>query len=107
MKIRDAAQIDQTVKEPLEWGTLWTKSKENPLWVLTTMNMFIQMLEVVPPRALHGNSFLVGEANDVDRWGNMRYSCFVRDGLVYHKYLTVEQYCELVGVQLGHFGEEE
>jgi hypothetical protein len=80
---------------PLTWQPLWDAMEENPeKWVLTTENMYFDMLQVLPPRKMLGESFLVGEPlRHVN--GEAVYACFTKLGDVYRaKNLTVREFLE-------------
>lgn len=83
------------IAQPLEWQALWDAMELNPdKWVLTTEKMYWEMLEVLPPRKMIGQNFLVGEALcHID--GIPVYSCFSKFGDVYKtKNMTVRQFLE-------------
>lgn len=84
---------------PLEWAELWAAMKVQPFgWVRTTLEMFDSMLGVVPPRAMAGNRFLVGEADHHNDAGHAVYACFRRDDggeLVEARYMTAAEFGQL------------
>ena len=80
--------------QPLEWQNLWDAMKSNPAeWIPTTEKMYWEMLEVLPPRAHIGASFLVGEPLHDDDQGQAVYSCFNNSfGKYSAKNLTVKEF---------------
>ncbi len=79
---------------PLEWNALWAEMYKNPSeWVLTTYDMYEQMLYVLPPTLRSCKSFLYGEAH-TDCRGNKIYACFKEfdDGSFRAKFLTAQEY---------------
>ena len=79
---------------PLEWQNLWDAMDENPNeWILTTENMYWEMLEVLPPEKMIGRNFLVGEALRSNGQGEAVYSCFTKFGDTYKaKNLTIAEF---------------
>lgn len=80
---------------PLTWQPLWDAMEANPeKWVLTTENMFFDMLQVLPPRKMLGAIFLVGEPlKHVN--GEAVHACFTRkDGAHWAKNMTVREFLE-------------
>jgi hypothetical protein len=82
------------MKKPLEWQELWDAMDANPSeWIPTTEAMYWDMLEVLPPRKMIGEDFLVGEAADHNSEGEAVYSCFTKFGDTYKaKHLTVREF---------------
>jgi hypothetical protein len=82
------------MNKPLEWKELWDAMDANPdQWILTTEKMYWDMLEVLPPRKMLGENFLVGEANNHNAAGEAVYSCFTKFGDTYKaKHLTVREF---------------
>lgn len=80
----------------LEWQQLWDAMDANPdKWIETTESMYWEMLEVLPPCAMRGQCFLVGEPLRDNGQGETLYSCFVKFGDTYKaKNLTVKQFLE-------------
>lgn len=80
--------------KPLEWDELWAAMDANPdAWILTTENMYWEMLEVLPPEKMIGTNFLVGEALRSNSQGEMVYSCFSKFGNTYKaKNLTIAEF---------------
>jgi hypothetical protein len=78
----------------LEWKELWDAMDANPSeWIPTTEKMYWDMLEVLPPRKMIGEQFLVGEANDHNDNGEAVYACFTKHGDTYKaKHLTVNEF---------------
>ena len=78
----------------LEWQPLWDAMDATPEnWILTTENMYWQMLECLPPCAMDKGGFLVGEPVSHNSEGKAVYSCFRRVGDQYHaKNLTLAQF---------------
>lgn len=81
----------------LEWQPLWDAMKTTPdAWIPTTEKMYWDMLEVLPPRAMSGCTFLVGEADHHNANGRAVYACFANLGDSYRaRYLTLAQFKEL------------
>lgn len=82
--------------QPLEWQELWDAMDASPgAWIPTTEKMYWQMLEVLPPRAMRGDVFLVGEPLRDNGRGETLYSCFCRTGDNFRaRNLTVKQFKE-------------
>lgn len=82
---------------PLEWADLWAAMDADPAaWIETTEGMYWHMLEVLPPRCMKRDSFLVGEARRHNSEGNGVYACFKREaGRHFAKHLTVAEYKEV------------
>lgn len=80
----------------LEWQELWDAMDASPeAWIPTTEKMYWEMLEVLPPRAMHGGAFLVGEPLRDNGHGETLYSCFCRTGDNFRaRNLTVKQFKE-------------
>ena len=78
----------------LEWAELWAAMDASPAeWIPTTEAMYWQMLEVLPPRAMRGRCFLVGEALRDNENGQAVYACFNKLGDDYFaRNLTVEEF---------------
>lgn len=83
--------------QKLEWQPLWDAMEANPAaWIPTTEKMFWEMLEVLPPRAMRGDTFLVGEPLRSNDQGETLYACFSRIGENYRaRNLTVKQFKEM------------
>ena len=85
------------MNKPLVWQPLWDAMKANPdKWILTTEQMYWDMLEVLPPTKMIGENFLVGEAENHNAAGVAVYSCFSKFGDTFKaKHLTVREFIEL------------
>ena len=91
----ESSNANELGKEiPLEWAELWKAMKSVPQkWVLTTNEMYWAMLECLPPRAMQGDGFLVGEADHDNSEGVTVYACFMQRGDVTKaRYLTVKEF---------------
>ena len=74
----------KTDTKPLEWTELWDAMDANPSeWIPTTEAMYWQMLEVLPPRKMLGQNFLVGEAVRSNGEGEAVYAAFTKFGDTY------------------------
>ena len=84
----------KTDTKPLEWNELWDAMDASPSeWIPTTEAMYWQMLEVLPPRKMLGQNFLVGEAARSNGEGEAVYSCFTKFGDTYKaKNLTLAEF---------------
>jgi hypothetical protein len=81
------------MNQPLEWAELWTAMDASPEWVPTTETMYYEMLEAVPPAAMGGGAFLVGEAHHHNGDGQPVYAMFRRTGgQFFAKYATVSEF---------------
>jgi hypothetical protein len=80
----------------LEWAPLWDAMKAKPdAWILTNEAMYWEMLECVPPRAMAGRTFLVGEADSHNNDGYAVYACFKKFKDDYSaRYMTLAQFKE-------------
>ena len=89
----------------LDWQELWDAMDASPNeWILTTEAMYWQMLEVVPPRKMLGQNFLVGEANDHNSDGEAVYAAFTKFGDTYKaKHLTLREFMS----EHGHIPAKE
>lgn len=83
-----------SMTEQLTWQALWDAMDANPgTWIKTSEEMYWNMLEAVPPRAMRRRAFLVGEALRDDENGQAVYSCFKQVGSEYFaRNLTLEQF---------------
>lgn len=90
---RPAINMTTTTK-PLEWKPLWDAMDATPTeWIETTAGMYWEMLECLPPRAIAGGRFLVGEPlRHVD--GHAVHACFWEraDGTFWARNLTVAEF---------------
>ena len=82
------------MNKPLEWKELWDAMDANPAeWIPTTEKMYWDMLEVLPPRKMIGEDFLVSEASNHNAAGEAVYSCFTKFGDTYKaRHLTVKEF---------------
>lgn len=85
--------------EPLEWSALWAVMRLNYAcksaeWTLTTKNMFYEMLEVLPPVAMHSGAFLSSEPWTHNANGQAVYAAFRQlPGKVFQaKYMTANEF---------------
>jgi hypothetical protein len=81
------------MNQPLEWSALWAAMDAQPeAWIPTTEDMYGKMLDCLPPRAMSGGAFLVGEPlRHVD--GKAVHACFKQVGSSFFaRNLTVEQF---------------
>jgi hypothetical protein len=79
----------------LEWADLWAAMKARAdEWIETTERMYDEMLNVLPPRAMSGSGFLVGEPDHSNEFGESVYAAFSRtgDGRYFAAYRTVAQF---------------
>lgn len=79
---------------PLEWRNLWAAMDAAPdRWQATTRRMFDEMLGAVPPAAIGGGAFLVGEAAHHNAQGEPVYRCFRKVGGEYEaRYMTRREF---------------
>ena len=84
------------MNKPLEWQPLWDAMEANPSeWIPTTEAMYWEMLEVLPPRKMLGQNFLVGEPLRSNGKGEAVYSCFTKYCDKYAaKNMTVNEFVE-------------
>lgn len=69
--------IYKKIMKPLEWDELWEAMKSKPTeWIPTTSEMYFDMLGCVPPVAMTGSRFLVGEADHHNSEGEAVYASF-------------------------------
>jgi len=80
-----------------EWKDLWNAMEDEPeAWQPTTKAMYFEMLECLPPQAMDGDRFLVGEPNHNNIDGLPVYACFrVKAGHYEAKYLTQKEFNQL------------
>jgi hypothetical protein len=72
--------MNATQNTPLEWSPLWDAMKAAPnAWILTTESMYYEMLGCLPPAAMSGDAFLVGEANRHNIYGYPVFACFAKN----------------------------
>lgn len=81
------------MNKTLEWQALWDAMDANPdAWIPTTEAMYWAMLEVVPPRKMVGENFMVGEPLRHSPDGAV-HACFTKFGDTYKaRNLTVDQF---------------
>lgn len=93
--------LQHTAKAPhikslnlFEWAALWAAIEASPAaWIETTEDMYWHMLECVPPRAMNGGRFLVGEASHSNGDGESVYASFMQhEGRYFAKYETLKQF---------------
>jgi hypothetical protein len=82
------------MNQPLEWQALWDAMDANPdTWTPTTEAMYWEMLEVLPPRKMLGQNFMVGEPLRSNGNGESVYACFTKFGDTYKaKNMTVSEF---------------
>lgn len=83
----------ERAEPPLEWAPLWAAMDAQPeAWIPTTEGMYGEMFERLPPRAMSGSAFLVGEPlRHVE--GKAVHACFKQVGKdFFARNLTVEQF---------------
>lgn len=89
---------EELARPPLEWGDLWAAMRANydaglPAWVRTTEEMFMEMLEVVPPRCQTAGAFLVGEPWSTNAANENVHAAFRFDGGGHWaRYMTVPEF---------------
>lgn len=88
----------------LEWQALWDAMDANPgEWIETTESMYWQMLEVLPPRKMVGNSFMVGEPLRHNASGEAVHACFTMFGNTYKaRNLTLSEFMREHGYIPAH-----
>lgn len=68
----------------LEWSDLWAAMDAQPdQWIPTTEAMYWDMLEVLPPRKMVGQNFMVGEPLRHNSKGEAVHACFTKFGDTY------------------------
>jgi len=82
------------MNQPLEWQALWDAMDANPdTWIPTTEAMYWEMLEVLPPRKMIGENFMVGEPLRHDSQGHAVHACFTKFGNTYKaRNMTLNQF---------------
>jgi hypothetical protein len=87
--------------KPLVWNDLWEAMRPEPhAWVLTTEAMYWEMLGAVPPRAMGGGAFLVGEANHHNAQGSPVYACFKQVGDEFEaRYMTLAEFRQFLSIR--------
>ena len=94
------ALFAQAVKElkrprpPLEWRDLFDTMDAYPSeWIETTEDMYFEMLECLPPRAMAKGAFMVGEPLRHGPDGAAIHACFKQKaGRFFAKNLTLAQF---------------
>lgn len=88
---------------PLEWADLWNAMNNSPVsWIPTTENMYWNMLEAVPPRAMFAGAFLVGEPFNHNAQGEPIYAMFRYVGNEYEaRYMTLREFNEFKRIRSG------
>ena len=83
--------------QPLEWQALWDAMESQPeKWIETTEHMYWEMLEVLPPRDMRYDAFLVGEPLRDNGQGETLYACFCKTGDKFRaRNLTLRQFREM------------
>lgn len=79
----------------LEWDALWAAMDAQPEhWHDTTEHMFDEMLGCVPPAAMGGGGFLVGDAHHHNTQGEPVFAGFVRThgGHYQARYMTIKEF---------------
>ena len=82
------------MNKPLEWSDLWAAMDAAPdAWIPTTEAMYWHMLEVLPPRKMVGDNFMVGEPMRHNNAGEAVHACFTKFGDTYKaRNLTLAQF---------------
>lgn len=90
--------------KPLVWKELWDAMDQTPYpWVLTTQEMFEEMLNILPPRNMGAGAFLVGEPQRHNDQGEGVYACFaqVAGGSLYQaRYMTNQEFERYKSIRL-------
>lgn len=97
------AELDAMIGPPLEWSALWAAMDANPTrWQNTTEHMFYEMLNAVPPAAMGGGAFLVGEASHDNAQGEAVYACFrAVYGEFEARYMTRREFREFLSIRFA------
>lgn len=82
------------MNKPLEWKELWDAMDAQPeAWIETTEKMYWEMLEVLPPRKMLGDNFMVGEPLRHNDNGEAVHACFTKFGETYKaRNMTLKQF---------------
>lgn len=90
-----------TEEKPLEWAALWGAMRASPeRWRRTSLAMFDEMLGAVPPAAMGGGTFLVGEPNHHTHEGEAVYACFyAHAGIVEARYMTRAEFSQFSAIR--------
>ena len=80
-----------------EWKDLWDAMDAHPEnWQPTTREMAMEMLGALPPAAMKGDAFLVGEPKTHNAEGLPVYACFRNVGGKYEaKHMTLNEFNQL------------
>lgn len=80
-----------------EWKDLWNAMDACPKeWQPTTREMAMEMLGALPPTAMKGEAFLVGEPKTHNKEGLPVYACFRNVGGKYEaKHMTLNEFNQL------------
>lgn len=94
------AELDAMIGPPLEGAALWAAMDAEPArWFPTTEAMFYDMLGQVPPAAMGGGAFLVGEASH-DIQGEEVFACFrAVYGEFDARYMTKREFREFLSIR--------
>ena len=95
------SELDALIGPPLVWGELWAAMDAHPTrWHATTEQMFHDMLGAVPPTAMGGGAFLVGEEVRDNENGEPVFACF-RGSHGGHaaRYMTRREFREFLSVR--------
>ena len=100
------AELDAMICAPIEWDALWSAMDAQPTrWHATTAHMFGEMLGAVPPAAMGGGAFLVGEAVRDNAQGEAIYACFrhhANDADTYSaRYMTNREFREFLSIRFS------
>ena len=88
-------------QKPLVWSELWDAMRSEPdRWQYTAEAMYHEMLGVLPPAAMGGGAFLVGEANHHNEQGHAVYACFYHvNGDYLARYMTRAEFREFLSIR--------
>lgn len=98
------AELDAMIGAPLVWGELWAAMDAQPTrWHATTADMFDEMLGAVPPTAMGGGAFLVGEAFRDNAQGEAVYACFRHhaNDTYSARYMTKREFREFLSIRFA------
>lgn len=95
------AQLDAMNGPPLVWADLWAAMDADPdRWQTTTAEMFYEMLGAVPPEAMGGGAFLVGDPASHNASGEAVYACFREVGGEYEaRYMTRREFRNFLSIR--------
>lgn len=103
------AELDAMIGAPLEWTALWAAMDAQPTrWHTTTAHMFDEMLGAVPPAAMGGGAFLVGEASNHNAQGGEFYACFRHhaNDTYSARYMTKREFREFLSIRSANAAME-